>query len=42
MNQARGFEPRFEIALEVLSSLPFNRWRNADPEDTIRFHALRL
>jgi NitT/TauT family transport system substrate-binding protein len=39
---ARGWEPRYEIALEVLKSLPYRRWREANPEDTLRFHALRL
>jgi NitT/TauT family transport system substrate-binding protein len=39
---AKGFEPRYEMGLEVLKSLPYNRWRQANPEDTIRFHALRL
>jgi NitT/TauT family transport system substrate-binding protein len=38
----KGFEPRYEIGLEVLKSLPYSRWREADPEDTLRFHALRL
>lgn len=38
----RGFEPRYEVAFEVLSRLPYDRWRTADPEDTLRFHALRL
>jgi NitT/TauT family transport system substrate-binding protein len=38
----RDFEPRFEIALEVLDELPYKRWREANVEDTIRFHALRL
>jgi NitT/TauT family transport system substrate-binding protein len=38
----RGFEPRYEIGLEVLKSLPYRRWREAQPEDTLRFHALRL
>lgn len=38
----REYEPRYEIGLEVLKSLPYNRWRQADPEDTLRFHALRL
>jgi NitT/TauT family transport system substrate-binding protein len=26
----------------VLKQLPFRRWRDADPEATLRFHALRL
>jgi NitT/TauT family transport system substrate-binding protein len=38
----RGYEPRYEIALEVLKELPYRRWRDANPEDTLRFHALRL
>ena len=39
---AKGYEPRDEIALEVLKLLPYRRWRDSDPEDTLRFHALRL
>jgi NitT/TauT family transport system substrate-binding protein len=39
---AKGYEPRYEVAIEVLKSLPYNRWRDANPEDTMRFHALRL
>jgi NitT/TauT family transport system substrate-binding protein len=38
----KGFEPRYEIGLEVLKGLPYRRWREAQPEDTLRFHALRL
>jgi len=38
----KGFEPRYDIGLEVLKSLPYRRWREAQPEDTLRFHALRL
>jgi NitT/TauT family transport system substrate-binding protein len=39
---ARGYEPSYQTALEVLQELPYNRWRDADPEDTLRFFALRL
>ena len=39
---AKGYEPRYEVGLDVLKSLPFDRWRQANPEDTLRFHALRL
>jgi hypothetical protein len=39
---AKGYEPRYELALEVLKELPYRRWRDANPEDTLRFHALRL
>ena len=38
----KGYEPRHDIAYEVLKELPYRRWREADPADTIRFHALRL
>lgn len=38
----KGYEPRYEIGLEVLKSLPYARWREANPEDSLRFHALRL
>jgi NitT/TauT family transport system substrate-binding protein len=39
---AKGYEPRYEMALAILKDLPYGRWRDADPEDTLRFHALRL
>ena len=39
---SKGFGPRYEVGLEVLKSLPYNLWRQANPEDTLRFHALRL
>ena len=38
----KQIEPRYEVALEVLKELPYRRWRDGDPEDTLRFHALRL
>jgi NitT/TauT family transport system substrate-binding protein len=38
----RGFEPRYEIGLEVLQKLPYSHWRTAHPEDSLRFYALRL
>jgi NitT/TauT family transport system substrate-binding protein len=37
-----NYETRFGIGLEVLKSLSYTRWRDANPEDTVRFHALRL
>ena len=39
---AKGFEPRYEIALEVLKDLPYKAWRETSAEDAMRFHALRL
>jgi NitT/TauT family transport system substrate-binding protein len=38
----KGFEPRYDMALGVLRDLPYDRWRTDNPEDTLRFHALRL
>jgi len=39
---AKGYEPRYELGLEVLKGLPYRRWREANPEDTMRFYSLRL
>jgi NitT/TauT family transport system substrate-binding protein len=38
----KGYADNYDIALEVIADLPYQRWREANPEDTIRFHALRL
>ena len=38
----KGYEPRYEIGLAVMKELPYRRWRESNPEDTLRFHALRL
>jgi NitT/TauT family transport system substrate-binding protein len=38
----KGFTDRYDYALETLTDLPYDRWREYDPEDTIRFYALRL
>ena len=38
----RKFTPEYAPALQVLKDLPYDRWREYDPEDTIRFYALRL
>jgi NitT/TauT family transport system substrate-binding protein len=37
-----GFAERYETALQVLTELPYNVWREYDPEDSLRFYALRL
>ena len=37
-----GFTPRYDYALQTLSEVPYNKWRDYDPEDTIRFYSLRL
>ena len=38
----RGFTARYDYALEALTNIPYGAWREFDPEDTIRFYALRL
>ena len=38
----KGFTARYDYALQTLREVPYNRWREYDPEDTIRFYALRL
>jgi NitT/TauT family transport system substrate-binding protein len=37
-----GFTPRYDYALQTLTELPYGAWRDYDPEDTLRFYALRL
>jgi NitT/TauT family transport system substrate-binding protein len=38
----RGFAERYDFALQTLKEIPYGKWRNFDPEDTIRYYALRL
>jgi len=38
----RGFTPRYDYTLQALRELPYAAWRDYDPEDTVRFFALRL
>ncbi|HEX2134755.1 MAG TPA: ABC transporter substrate-binding protein [Microvirga sp.] len=37
-----GFTPRYDYALQTLTEIPYDRWREYDPEDALRFYALRL
>jgi NitT/TauT family transport system substrate-binding protein len=37
-----GFTPRYDYALQTLKEILYNKWRDYDPEDTVRFYALRL
>jgi NitT/TauT family transport system substrate-binding protein len=39
---AKGFTPRYEYALQTMQEVPYDKWREYDPEDTMRFYALRL
>jgi len=38
----RGFTQRYDFALQTLTELPYDRWREFDPADSMRFYALRL
>jgi NitT/TauT family transport system substrate-binding protein len=37
-----GFTERYNYALQTIEGLPYRRWREFDPEDAMRFYALRL
>ena len=37
-----GFTGRYEYALQTLTEIPYGVWREYDPEDSLRFYALRL
>jgi NitT/TauT family transport system substrate-binding protein len=37
-----GLTPRYDYALQTLIEVPYDRWREFDPEDSMRFYALRL
>ena len=37
-----GFTARYDYALQTLREISYARWRDYEPEDTIRFYSLRL
>jgi NitT/TauT family transport system substrate-binding protein len=37
-----GFAARYDYALQTLTDNPYDKWREYDAEDTIRFYALRM
>jgi len=37
-----GIGPGYDVALQTLNEVPYGTWREYDPEDTMRFFALRL
>jgi NitT/TauT family transport system substrate-binding protein len=39
---ATGFPTDYERALQVFREVPYAQWREYDPEDTLRFYALRM
>ena len=38
----KGFTPSYDYALQTMKDVPYGKWREWDPEDTMRFYALRL
>jgi NitT/TauT family transport system substrate-binding protein len=38
----QGYTKRYDCALQALSEIRYDVWREYDPEDTLRFYALRL
>jgi NitT/TauT family transport system substrate-binding protein len=38
----RGFTHEYNYALKTMKEVNYNRWRDYDPEDTVRFYSLRL
>jgi NitT/TauT family transport system substrate-binding protein len=38
----KGFAKVYDYALQTMRDVPYGKWRDFDPEDTVRFYALRL
>jgi NitT/TauT family transport system substrate-binding protein len=38
----KGYTDNYEYALATMKMIPYNVWREFNPEDTLRFYALRL
>jgi NitT/TauT family transport system substrate-binding protein len=36
------FTPRYDYALQTLDEVPYDNWRDYDPDDSFRFYALRM
>jgi NitT/TauT family transport system substrate-binding protein len=39
---AQGYKPNPELARQAMRELPYGKWRDYNPEETVRFYALRL
>ncbi len=37
-----GVTAPYEFVVQTLKEVPYGKWRDYDPEDTMRFYALRL
>jgi NitT/TauT family transport system substrate-binding protein len=38
----KGVGKRYDYAFQTMKDIPYGWWREYDPEDTVRFYALRL
>jgi NitT/TauT family transport system substrate-binding protein len=38
----KGYTKQYDYALQSLKEIPYGKWREYDPEDTVRFYSLRL
>jgi NitT/TauT family transport system substrate-binding protein len=37
-----GYAPQLDVARQTLREIPYDKWRDYDPEDTVRFFTLRM
>lgn len=38
----KGYTKNYDYALQTITEIPYGKWREYDPEDTLRFYALRM
>jgi NitT/TauT family transport system substrate-binding protein len=38
----KGLVQNYDYAVQTMQEVPYDKWREYDPEDTVRFYALRL
>ena len=38
----KGYMKNYDSTLQTLKDIPYDKWREYNPEDTVRFYALRL
>jgi NitT/TauT family transport system substrate-binding protein len=38
----KGYTNSYDYAFQTMNDIPYGKWREYDPEDTVRFYALRL
>ena len=38
----KGYAEYYDYVLQAMREIPYDKWREYDPEDTVRFYALRL